>query len=290
MTTFVQALVGGLSEGSIFALLALGLALVYRSTTVLNFSHGINFTLGAFFALVVTQHLGLPLWLTGIVAIAAVFVFGVVTERLVMEPLMQADHLSQVFATIAVLFIGQGVVRYFLTVPTRLPPLLGADAIRVGGVALNRQYIASITVMLLVTALVTYLFRYTAVGRILRSTTQSLRGAALVGIDTRRVFLITWAAAAALGGIAGLLAGPIYLVSADMGTRALILAFAGMTLGGFGSIPGAVVGSLIVGLTGVFAATYVSTTFGDAAGFALILLVLVFRPQGIFGTPGEELV
>jgi branched-chain amino acid transport system permease protein len=289
VTTFIQALVAGLSEGSIFALLALGLALIYRATTILNFSHGINFTLGAFLALVISQQLDLPLWITVLVAVAVVFVFGLLTQRLVIQPLMQADHLSQVFATIAVLFIGQGVVRYFLTVPTRLPPVLGADALRIGDVALNRQYIASIVTMLVVTAVVAYLFTKTGIGRVLRGTTQSLRGAALVGIDTRRVFLVTWAAAAALAAVAGVLAGPVYLVSADMGTRSLILAFAGMTLGGFGSIPGAVVGSLIVGLTGVMAATYVSTTLGDAAGFALILIVLMVRPQGIFGTPGEDL-
>ena len=288
MTTFVQAVVAGLSEGSIFALLALGMALIYRATTVLNFSHGLSFTLGAFIALLAGNTWGLPLWISALVSISAVFLFGLVMERTVMEPLMKADHLSQVFATIAVLFIGQGVVRYFLTVPTRLPPLFGHEPLVIGDIALDRQYIAAIVVLLLVTALVTYLFRWTSIGRTLRATTQSLRGAALVGIDTRRVFLVTWAAAAALAAAAGVLAGPIYLVSADMGTRALILAFAGMTLGGFGSIPGAVIGSLIVGLSGVLASTYLSTTLGDAAGFALILLVLVFRRQGIFGSPGGE--
>lgn len=288
MSTFVQALVAGLSDGSIFALLALGLVLVYRATTILNFSHGISFVLGAFFSLQLAQALDLPFWLVAVVAVVGVFVFGLVVERLVMEPLMQADHLSQVFATIAILFIGVGTVRYFLLVPERLPSLLGAEPLHVGDIVLNRQYLASIAVLIVVTALLTYLFRWTSLGRTLRGTTQSLRGAALVGINTRRVFLVTWATAAALGAVAGILAGPIYLVSADMGARGLILAFAGMTLGGFGSIPGAVVGSLIVGVTGVLAATYLSTTLGDAAAFALILAVLVIRPQGIFGSTGAE--
>lgn len=286
MTTALQAMVAGLSQGSIFALLALGMALIYRSTTVLNFSHGLSFTLGAFLALVAWRDWGLPLLLAVLLSIVAVFVIGLVVERAAIAPLTQSDHLSQVFATIAVLFIGQGVVRYFLTVPTRLPPLLGSDPLIVGGISLDRQYVAAILVLAVVATVLTWMFARTGVGRILRATTQSLRGATLVGIDTKAVFLATWASASALAAVAGVLAGPIYLVSADMGTRALILAFAGMTLGGFGSIPGAVVGSLIVGLTGTLASTYLSTTFGDAAGFALILLVLVIRPQGIFGSQG----
>jgi branched-chain amino acid transport system permease protein len=288
VSTFVQALVAGLSDGSIFALLALGLVLVYRATTILNFSHGISFVLGAFFSLKIAQVLPLPFWLAVLAAIAGVFVFGLIVERLVVEPLMQADHLSQVFATVAILFIGVGAVRYFLLVPQRLPSLFGDQPVRVGSVVLGRQYIASIAVLLVVTLLLTYIFQRTAVGRMLRGTTQSLRGAALVGINTRRVFLLTWAAAAALGAVAGVLAGPIYLVSADMGARGLILAFAGMTLGGFGSIPGAVAGSLIVGVTGVMASTYLSTGLGDAAAFGLILAVLIVRPQGIFGSAGAD--
>lgn len=288
MSTFVQALVAGLSDGSIFALLALGLVLVYRATTILNFSHGISFVLGAFFSLKLAQTLPVPFWLAVVAAITGVFVFGLVVERLVVESLMHADHLSQVFATVAILFIGVGAVRYFLLVPQRLPSLFGDQPLRIGSVILSRQYLASIAVLAIVTVLLTYLFRRTAVGRVLRGTTQSLRGAALVGINTRQVFLLTWAAAAALGAVGGVLAGPIYLVSADMGARGLILAFAGMTLGGFGSIPGAVTGSLIVGVTGVMASTYLSTSLGDAAAFALVLAVLIVRPQGIFGSAGAQ--
>lgn len=288
MTTAAQAIVAGLSEGSIFALLAVGMALIFRSTTVLNFSHGLSFTLGATLTLVAWREWGVPLAAAAVFAIAGVFVVGLVVERGAIAPLTDADHLSQVFATIAVLFIGQGVVRYFFTVPTRLPPIFGSEPVVIGGVSLNRQYLIAILVMLVVAAVLTWMFARTGAGRILRATTQSLRGASLVGINTKGVFLVTWASASALAALAGVLAGPIYLVSADMGTRALILAFAGMTLGGFGSIPGAVVGSLIVGLSGTLSSTYLSTTFGDAAGFALILVVLVVRPQGIFGSPGAR--
>jgi branched-chain amino acid transport system permease protein len=286
MNTLGQALISGLSEGAIFALLALGLAVVYRATTVLNFSHGINFVLGAFFALLFTKYLDWPLWISALAAIACVFVVGALFQKLVMNRLIKADHLSQVFATVAFLFIIQGLVRYFIVVPERLPPVLGSEPLRLGEFVIGRQYLAAMVVLVLVVILTALLFRFTSAGRMLRATTQSLRGATQVGIDTRAVFLITWALAAALGALAGVLAGPIYLVSADMGTRALIIAFAGMTLGGFGSIPGAVVGSLIAGVTVVLAGTYLSTTLGDAAGFALILLVLVFRPQGLFAAKG----
>jgi branched-chain amino acid transport system permease protein len=224
--------------------------------------------------------------MVALASVVLVILLGAVFQQFVMRRLLEADHLSQVFATIALLFIGQGAVRYFVVVPERLPSLLPGPPLAIGPAVVQRQYLAALVVLLLVVVGTTVLFRFTDAGRILRATTQSIRGAALVGINTNRVFGTTWALSAGLGALAGILAAPIFLVSADMGARTLIFAFAGMTLGGFGSIPGAVVGSLLTGLAVVLSATYFSTTLGDAAGFSLILLVLMIRPQGLFSTKG----
>lgn len=287
MTTLIQSLIAGLSEGSIFALMALGMVLVYRATTILNFGHAINFMALPVLVLFLTKA-GWPLLLSAAVALVAVFLLGLLVERATIQPLINAEHLPQVFATVAVLFIGTGVVRSLVTVPQRIPPLMGDAVWRIGDVALNPQYLLSILILFITVAVMGFVFARTAMGRVLRATTETMRGAALVGINTKRVFLVVWAVAAVLGAIAGLLAAPVYLVSADMGSRAANMAFVGMALGGFGSIPGAVVGSLLVGLTNVLASTYVSTTLGDGAGYLLILLVLLIRPQGILGTAGAR--
>ncbi|MCC2593958.1 branched-chain amino acid ABC transporter permease [Tessaracoccus sp. OS52] len=284
MTTFVQSLIAGLSEGSIFALMALGMVLVLRATTILNFGHAVNFMAAPVLVLFMTKA-GIPLLVASAIALVAVFVLGLVIERVTIQPLFNAEHLPQVFATVAVLFIGEGVVRSLVAVPQRVPPMMGDAVLRVGGVALNPQYLLSIAVLVVCLVALVVVFQRTSTGRVLRATTESVRGASLVGINTKRVFLITWAVAAVLGAVAGLLAAPVYLVSADMGARAANMAFVGMALGGFGSIPGAVLGSLLVGVTNVLASTYVSTTLGDGAGFLLIMLVLLVRPQGILGTP-----
>jgi len=284
MTTFLQSLIAGLSEGSIFALLALGMVLVLRATTILNFGHAVNFMAAPVMVLFMTKA-GVPLLLASAVSLVGVFILGLIIERVTIQPLFNAEHLPQVFATVAVLFIGEGVVRSLVAVPQRIPPLMGNTVIRVGDVALNPQYLLSIGVLIVFLIALVVVFQRTSTGRVLRATTENLRGASLVGINTKRVFLITWAVAAVLGAVAGLLAAPVYLVSADMGARAVNMAFVGMALGGFGSIPGAVLGGLLVGVTNLLASTYISTTLGDGAGFLLILLVLLVRPQGIFGTP-----
>ena len=284
MTTFIQSFIAGLSEGSIFALMALGMVLILRATTILNFGHAVNFMAAPVMVLFMTRA-GVPLLLASAISLVGVFILGLIIERVTIQPLFNAEHLHQVFATVAVLFIGEGVIRSLVAVPQRIPPLMGDTVTRVGDVALNPQYLLSIAVLIVFLIALVVVFQRTSTGRVLRATTENVRGASLVGINTKRVFLITWAVAAVLGAVAGLLAAPVYLVSADMGARAANMAFVGMALGGFGSIPGAVLGGLLVGVTNLLASTYISTTLGDGAGFLLILLVLLVRPQGIFGTP-----
>lgn len=287
MLEFAQALVAGLSQGSIYALMALGLTIVYRSTTILNFSHGENFMLGAFFALTMLRAWDAPYLIVIVAALVLVFVLSLAIERIAIEPLIERDHLSQVFATVALIYILRGVVRYFQIDQRPLDPILGVLPMRIGDVPINKQYLVTAGVLLVITPLLGLLFQRTTLGRILRATTQNLRGASLVGINTRGVFRMTWAAAAALGALAGILAGPVVLVSAGMGHRPLILAFAAMTVGGFGSIPGAIVGGLFVGLVEVFAGVYVSTVLGDVAGYALIFIILLLRPQGLLGSEAQ---
>lgn len=284
METLIQVLVSGVSTGAIYALMALGMTAIYRCTTVLNFSHGEALMLGAFLTYVALSVLGLPYPVAVAFGLIAVAVLGLVTDKVAFEPLLRAGHLQQVLATVALLFIIRGAVRFFSVDERSLPPLTGNWQFSIGGVAVDPQRVVIAVFVVATSAGFAFVFSRTRIGRIIRASTQSLRGCALVGIDLKRVFAVTWIVGVLLAGVAGILAGPLLLITPDMGGRLLLLGFAGMTLGGFGSFPGAVVGSILVGLVESGANFYISTSLGDVAGLSLIFVVLVLRPQGLFGT------
>lgn len=284
MSDLIQVSISGLAQGAIYALVALGLTVVYRSTTVLNFMHSENFMLGAFLVLVATTVWKVPMLVAILMALIAVFILGILLDKVAFEPLLKAPHITQVFATVAILFIVKGVVRFFTIDERPLPSIFGTSMVKIAGAVVRPQDLLTAAVMVVATLILAAVFWKTHVGLIMRAGTQNLRGCSLVGIDVRRLFALMWGVGGALGALAGILAAPVLLVYPDMGGRPLLLGFAGMTLGGFGTFPGAIVGGVVVGLLEVFGGFYVSTTLGDVAGFATILIVLVVRPQGIFGS------
>ena len=233
----IQVLVAGFGQGSIYALLALGLTLIYRSTTTLNFAHGALFMLGAFVALELITA-GVNYALAVVLTLVLMAVLGLVIDKLAFQPLLKKDHVTQVFATVAVSFIVVGAVR-FVTVDQRgMPPILGEGYLNVGDVVINTQYVMMILALIVVSLVLTFFFQRTRIGLIIRASTTSIRGADLVGINVKRVFGIMWAVGCLLAGLAGILAAPTLLVGPDVGNTPLIVGLVAMTLGGFGSIPG----------------------------------------------------
>ena len=284
----VQVLIAGLGQGSIYALLALGLTLIYRSTTTLNFAHGALFMLGAFVALELITS-GVNYALAVVLTLVLMAVLGLVIDKLAFQPLLKKDHVTQVFATVAVSFIVVGAVR-FVTVDQRgMPPMLGDGYLHVGDVVINTQYVMMIVALVVVSMILTFFFQRTRIGLIIRASTTSIRGADLVGINVKRVFGIMWAVGCLLAGLAGILAAPTLLVGPDVGNTPLIVGLVAMTLGGFGSIPGAVLGGLLMGLLEATANFYVSTQLGAVSGFVVVLVLLVVRPEGILGVRDNRL-
>ncbi len=280
MTNFLQVLIAGLGQGSIYAVLALGLTLILRSTTVLNFSHGALYMASAFIALELIRA-GVNYALAVLIAIAAVTLLGAVIDLIAFEPLLHKEHVTQVFATVAVSFIIVGIVQYMTVDQRGMPPILEAESLHFGELTINPQYLIMIGVLAVAGLTLALFFRYTRTGLIIRASTDNMRGAALVGIKVRQVFLIMWMLGAALAAIAGILAAPTTLVSATMGDTPMITALAAMTLGGFGSIPGSVIGGLVMGLLETGGNFYISTQLGGVAGFAAVFLLLVIRPGGL---------
>jgi branched-chain amino acid transport system permease protein len=282
---FLQYVAGGLAAGSLYALAALGLTLIYKTTGVVNFAHGEMAMVSTFVAylLLTAYHVPYPAAFVGALVFAALL--GVVIERAFMRRVQGASVLTQIMVTLGLFLVLNGAMstRFFEVLP--FPQPVGGTPFNLGGVRVSPD---SLLIFGLAAALMLGLylfFRYTLLGIALRATAQNLQVARLMGVRVGRVYATTWAVSAVLGAVAGLLIAPSTgLYTSFMGEVA-IKAFAGAILGGLGSLPGAVIGSLLLGVLENLIAGYVSTELKAAFAFSVILLVLVVRPEGIMGAP-----
>jgi branched-chain amino acid transport system permease protein len=279
-----QLVVSGLAVGSVYALVALGMTILFRATTVVNFCHGEFFMLGAVAVWVMKQLFGWPYPLAIIMAFAALFLVGMIVERGLMRPLQKAPHLSIAMMTVALSFFFKGITRLFYgREVSPLPPLIDGEPMEFGPVVLLPQDILVMLASLAVVSAFLVFFRWTRVGKVIQAASQTPRGAALVGINVPAFHSLMWAVAAMMGALAGLLIAPSTLVYPDMGAQMLVRAFAAMTLGGFGSLGGAVTGGLMLGVVENLTGGYLSSSLVEIAAYLVIIVVLIFRPQGLLG-------
>ena len=282
MTLFFQQLVNGIALGSVYALVALGLTLVYGVLKVPNFAHGALYTAGAYVAFVVLTSLGYPYFVAVVSAIAVVALLGAAMERVVFRQLEGKSPVHAMIAALGLLFFLEGTADViwgpdFRQVPTPLD----------GVVSLGPVNITEQRVLVVIAAVVTMLGLYgllkrTLVGMSIEAMAQDREGALLVGIDTRRVALITFALSGVLAAIAGSLIAPLVLVFPTMGAVIVLKAFVIVILGGMGSVPGAIVGGYLLALAETMAGTYVAFAFSELIAFAMLVLVLVVKPTGLF--------
>lgn len=282
---FSQLIVSGISVGSVYALVALGMTILYRSTTIVNFCHGEFFMLGAFGVLVPLQMFHWPYPVAIATSLLLLLAVGALTERVLIRPLKQAPFVTLAMMTVALSFFLKGVARFFYGREViSLPPLLDGDPIELGSYAtLLPQDVLVIAATLVIVLLLALFFSKTQVGKVIQAASQTPRGASLVGVNVPLLRNAMWAAGAAMGATAGILIAPSTLVYPDMGATMLIRAFAAMCLGGFGSLPGAVAGGLALGIVENLVGGYVSSALVEITAYLVILIVLVIRPQGIFG-------
>mgnify|MGYP001053481355 CR=1 FL=1 len=281
---FMQLIASGIAVGSVYALVALGMTVLFRSTTVVNFAHGEFFMLGAFSVLVALQLFGWSYGAALLFAVAALFVVGIAIERGLMRPLQHAPHVSLAMMTVALSFLLRGVARFFYGREViALPPILEGEPLMLGDVVLLPQDLLIIGFSFLVVLGFYWFFQKTRTGKVVQVASQTPRGALLVGIDVPRLRNVMWGVGAAMGAIAGILIAPSTLVYPDMGGHMLIRGFAAMTLGGFGSLSGAIVGGLALGVLENVIGGYVSSAMVEITAYLVILLVLIARPQGLLG-------
>jgi branched-chain amino acid transport system permease protein len=279
-----QLVASGLALGCVYALVALGMTVLYRATTVVNFGHGEFFMLGAFTVYALREQFAWPYVAAIPTAFLALFLIGMAIERGLMRPLEHAPHISLAMMTVAFSFLFRGIARFFYGRDiTQLPPLIEGPPVFIGSVVLLPQDLLVIGVSLVVVIGLFIFFQTTQTGKIIQAASQNPRGAALVGIDLPFFHALMWGVAAMIGALAGVLIAPMTLVYPDMGGHVLIRAFAAMTLGGFGSLPGAVLGGLLLGVSENLMGAYISSALVEIAAYLIIIAVLLVRPQGLLG-------
>jgi branched-chain amino acid transport system permease protein len=279
-----QLIITGLAQGSIYALVALGMTVLFRSTGVVNFGYGALFMAGAFVFYVLTQNLGLGFGAGFIGTVVLMALFGMVVDRLLIRPIINGPHVTVAMMTVAVSYFLTGVARFFWgqeVLP--MPPVFEIEPLELGGVVVAGQDLVIASVCLLLVAAFFLFFGKSRLGKLMQAASQVPRGAALVGINVPWFHCLMWGAASAVAAIAGALVAPVTMLYPDMGAHLLIKAFAAMTLGGFGHLGGAVIGGVLIGIAEQLAGGYLSTAMIDTFAYLVIIATLLIVPRGLFG-------
>lgn len=270
--------------GSIYALVALGFVLIFNAVNVVNFAQGEFAMVPAFVTVWLMSSLNIPFALTCVIAVIFMGVFGIVFQRIAYYPLRHRSFLPVVISTIGVgIFLKNGAQIIFGAEPLSMPRPTSATALKMLGVFVDPQYVVVILCTLALLGFQYFFFEKTMLGKKMLATAQDKEMARLLGIPVAKMIAITFAYSSILGAAAGILVGPIFFVTKDMGAMLGLKAFCSAILGGFGSVPGAIMGGIFLGVIEVFASYYISSAYRDAFAFIILILVLLLRPQGFFG-------
>jgi branched-chain amino acid transport system permease protein len=289
-----QLLVAGLAFGAIYALVALGFVLIYQAVGVVNFAQGEMVMVPAFVSVALMNLLRVPMLPAYLLTLAAAAVFGLIFERVAYHPLRNRTFLPVVISTIgASILLQNGAQVLFGATPYDLPKIFPpGQTLGIGGVRIVPQHLLILGVTVLLLLFQYWLFEKTLIGKKLMATAQDKLTARLMGIHADRMVAITFVYSALLGAVAALLLGPIFQVSKTIGSGIALKAFSASIVGGFGSIPGAIVGGLLLGAVESFGAFYlrgiIPSAARDAFSFIILVAVLLVRPQGIFGERVSE--
>ena len=284
LSTNLQMLTAGLAMGSIYALVALGFVLIYNAVGVVNFAQGEFVMIPAFVAVALLSALPIPFPIAYLLTLAFMAVFGIVFQRIAYYPLRNRTFLPVIISTIGVsLFLRNGAQIVFGAQPELMPRPTSSHPLDLSGVFVDPQYIVIIVVTIVLLIFQYFFFERTSLGKKMQATAQDKEMARLLGIRVATMIIITFVYSSILGGVAGILVGPIFYVTKEMGAMLGLKAFCATIVGGFGNVPGAILGGLFLGVVEVFAAFYISSAYRDAFAFIILILVLLLRPQGFFG-------
>lgn len=282
MDLFFQQVLNGLTLGSIYGLVALGLTLVYGILHVPNFAHGALYMLGAYVAYFTMTALGLNYWVAMGVAALVVALISVLCERLVFHPLRQAPSIHDMIAAIGLMLFFEALAQMFWGADFRRMPTPYMEVFHFAGLTLPAQRLLIIVAAFSLMGLLHLYLKKTMVGSTIIAMAQNREGAFLVGINANRVAMLTFAIGGGLAAVGATLYAPINLVYPAMGNLLLLKAFVIIILGGMGSIPGAIIGGLIIGFAEALGGFYISAEYKDLFAFVLLVVILSIKPTGLF--------
>jgi branched-chain amino acid transport system permease protein len=270
--------------GAIYGLVALGFVLLVNAADIINFAQGEFVMLGAFLVFTFVEIVGLPFLPAVALVVVTMAVFGIAMERVAYRPLRNTNAVTIIISTLGIsVFLQNVALRTWGSVPESFTEPFGRQMLQLASLRLSPQHLLILVVTAGLVLAQHWFFQHTRYGKLMRATAQDKETARLMGVDIARMTSLTFALAAAIGGLAGILLAPIFYVSVEMGVRVGIKAFVASIIGGWGSIPGALFGGLLVGLIEVLAAAYISSQYKDVSAFVVLILFLIVMPKGIFG-------
>ncbi|NMA91535.1 MAG: branched-chain amino acid ABC transporter permease [Firmicutes bacterium] len=289
---FVQQLMNGVILGSTYALIALGYTMVYGIIELINFAHGEIYMFGAFVGLLLVTVLDIPFFLAFLLAMALGSLLGVTVEYLAYRPLRRSSRLSALISAIGASFFLSNLALLIMgSQPFSFPNPFEAKIYHTPLFIISRVEITVLLSSLILMIALTFFVQRTKIGKAMRATAQDKDTASLMGINIDRIITITFAVGSALGAAAGVMVG-IYFrtVTPTMGFMPGLKGFVAAVLGGIGNIPGAMLGGILLGIAEVMGAAYISSQYRDAVAFALLIIILLFKPAGLLGRPAQEKV
>ena len=288
MSGLIETLLWGVVNGCIYILLATGLNIIFGVMKLVNFAHGQLLMVGAYVAFVAATAFGLNAYLSILVAIVVIALIGAGIERLTFRRVLGTDKLNEIFVSLGLIYVFENaaVLLWGNKLKQITSPFQGAG-LSIGEITISYDLLLAISVVTLILVALFVLIKKTKIGLAMRATSQRSDTAMLMGVNIEKIYLFTFALGAALAGAAGALYGIIFPFDPGIGALPTIKAFAIIMLGGLGSIPGAIVGGLLYGIAETVAVYFLGGIWQDAIAFALLIIVLVIRPTGLFGEKGE---
>ena len=287
----LQYTLSGLSTGAIYALIGIGFSIIYNATGIINFAQGEFVMLGGLLTLSCLELLHLPLWAAIPCAIAVSTIVGVLFERLAIRPLRQPTPINLVIITIGGSILLRGLAMLVWGKDTHsVPPFSGDAPIAIGGATILPQHLWILAITLMIIVVNKIYFYHTISGKAMRACSYNRRAAGLVGIDVKRMVLFSFIISSAMGAIAGIIVAPLTMTAYDVGIMLGLKGFCAAIIGGMSSGLSTVIGGLILGILESLGAGLISSGYKDAIAFIILLLILFFRPQGLFGKADSERV
>jgi branched-chain amino acid transport system permease protein len=285
MTFFLQIMINGLSLGFLYALAALGFVMIFKSSSVLNFAHGALMAIGAFLFLVLSTWAHLPIWLAFLLTLIGSFSLGFIIERFFLRPLIGEALIEVIMLTLGLFIMIKGLLLFIFggdlyAYRKFLPPALTFNW---GGIEVAGVYVAAFIIGLVFLALFGFFFKYSSQGIYMRSVADNQPAAMALGVHVRRVFALSWAIAALVAAMSGIVLGIINGINVHEVSDIGLKVFPVVILGGLDSIGGAILGGIIIGLLETFTGGYISTGLREVIPYIALIIILLVKPYGLFG-------